>query len=226
MKRLYFLSTIILLVFTVGSCKKNSLAGAQDIAWRDSLSNTVWAVKFQSPEAIYTGLQPASLELHSDGTMDWNELVQDYPGSWDVTGNMITIHCHEGAVTANLTKDGWSNFATTFGDPKFTIAGVSPTSIPSDYQLDNSHWIGQYGLSSAISLVFSPGDRLSCALLKYNDTYTMSGAGIRLLQPFPDGTRKINFFVFSYNATTLIGSELTLSPDGSTQNILWSAKRQ
>jgi len=226
MNRFFFLSTIILLVFAAGSCKKTSLAGSPDNNWKDSLDNSVWAVKFQSSNPAYTGLQPASLELHSDGTMDWNELVQNYPGSWEVNGNQIILHCHEGAVTASLTKNGWTNFVTTFGNPKFTIEGVSPTSVPTNYELDNSHWIGAYNLSYAISIVFKPGNLLSCDLFNYSGNYTMAGAGIRLLQAFPDGTRKINFFVFFYGATTLIGSELTFSPDGRIQNILWNAKKQ
>jgi hypothetical protein len=212
---------LLCIAITVISCKK----GDDSINWNKELTGSAWAGELKYTSGAYMGVQPFSIVM-TGGSLTWYQLSGDYPATWSVDGDKVTItFTDDSKLSATLSKDGWSNF-TNITNNGFLIQNLSRSSVPVPDQLNNTVWTGKYS-SSDLIINFLTGQRVAYSFPTgaFVPTYTVYGAGIKHSRTVPSSGAFITSYGVFTNGTTIKGAELITLPGGNLQYLLWDAKK-
>ena len=182
MKKIILVAITAITVLT--SCKKSN--NETPVNWAEELKGTLWAGEFKYNIGAYKGLQAFSIEMNGDGTVIWSDLNNGSRpvGKWTTAANKVTItFANATFVTADLSKENWSNFNNTSISSVYEIANLARSAIPSG--LDNTTWKGKLSSGSDVTITFLPGYKLKYPGITPPISYTIAGAGIKFMYSIP-----------------------------------------
>jgi hypothetical protein len=203
MKYLNYSTCLFILSLSLFACKKsNNQPSVIATNWGQDLKGTIWAGNFNYTTGTYQGPQPYSMELKDDGTIMWYDVTSErVGGTWTVKDSTVTFTFPSNtSFHATASKDFWSHFTM---DPSsgFLINSISRSARPDPAMLAGASYSGiedghplKLSFSSPGALGFYYG-----FLPGQSAPYTISGGGIRFIQPVdPLDTR---FYLLVQNNT-------------------------
>src|SRR5690349_8875338 len=146
------LSTGLMFLIIAGCKKENNKADAYPSLFK----NTVWTGEFH-----YTSKpsEPVSMEFKEGGQVTWYEWAGDFPGTWKVEKELLTVTFSDGrAFSASITPDHKLSNFQNLAVNGYELDNAALNNEP-DVSLDNTVWKG-----TNVVMQFKPGSLVDVEL--------------------------------------------------------------
>ena len=171
---------IFLLPALFASCKKESDAPANPAT---DLKNTVWAGEFSYNSGVYTSLQPFSLLLKSDNTVEWSDANDSkFAGTWQVKSDTVTVRFPSGSGFVAIVKgDQFTQFKGIAGS-QYQVDNLTKWTVPKAESLVGTSWTSSIGTYNFKSTSEVENVSAGSGTLKYS--WSVDGGGLRILYSY------------------------------------------
>lgn len=168
---------IVLLPAIFASCKKDS---DSPLTPSEDLKNTVWAGEFRYNTGLYTNLQPFSILLKADHTVEWSDTNDSkFAGTWQAKTDTVTVTFPSGSGFVAIVKADQLTQIKKIPGSQYQVDNLIKWTVPKGESLVGTSWTGTTGTfnfksTSEVEYVATGGS-------SSNYSWKVDGAGVRIL---------------------------------------------